>query len=114
MTGAGAVEGNPVPVPGAAPEARVCRFRLYIAGRTPKALLAHENLKRFCADRLRGRCVIEVIDLVASPHLAVEEQIIAIPTLVAIRPSGPDTRLVGDLSDTGRVAAALGLRGAER
>lgn len=67
--------------------------------------MALENLKQFCADQLGGRCAIEVIDLVATPHLAFAEQMIAIPTLIAARPSRPVTRLIGDLSDTVRVAA---------
>ena len=85
------------------------RFCLYVAGQTPKALTAFENLKTICEEYLAGRYAIEVIDLAADPGRAVRDRIVAVPTLVRRRPT-PMQRIIGDLSDTGKVLAGLGLR----
>lgn len=78
------------------------RFRLYVAGRTPKCLRAIENLEKFCKEYLIQGYTVEVIDLLESPALAKEDQIIAIPTLVRRYPE-PLRKLVGDLSNTERM-----------
>jgi len=57
-------------------------LRLYIAGQTTKSVAALNNLKRLCEEHLKGRFVIEVIDLLLHPQLAAGDQIFAIPTLV--------------------------------
>jgi circadian clock protein KaiB len=49
-----------------------------------------------------------VFDLSRQPRLAAERQILALPTLIRVEPA-PIRRLIGDLSDTRRVTAALGL-----
>ena len=84
------------------------RLRLYVAGRTPKALTAFENLKKICEMYLQGKCSIEVIDLMANPQFAARDQIIALPTLIPGF-STPMRRIIGDLSDTEKVLAGLGL-----
>ena len=50
-----------------------------------------------------------MIDIYQHPQLAVDEQIIAVPTLVKMLPA-PLRRLVGDLSDVERVVLGLDLR----
>jgi len=62
--------------------ADIWRLRLYVAGQTPKSLAAFANLKRLCHEHLEGRYVLEVIDLVQTPLLARDDQILAVPTLV--------------------------------
>lgn len=84
-------------------------LRLYVAGQTPKSLTAFANLKRICEEHLAGQYHIEVIDLLKKPQLASEDQILAIPTLVRKLPT-PIKRIIGDLSNTERVLAGLGLR----
>lgn len=86
--------------------AEVWKLRLYVAGQTNTSLTAFANLKRLCAEHLKGRCRIEVIDLVETPHLAKHDQILAIPTLVRTFPA-PVRRIIGDLSDTERVLVGL-------
>jgi circadian clock protein KaiB len=81
-------------------------LRLYVAGQTPKSLAAIDNLRRLCDEYLRGRCKIEVIDLVRAPHRARTDDIIAIPTLVRRLPA-PFRKIIGDLSDTDRVLVSL-------
>jgi circadian clock protein KaiB len=85
------------------------QLRLYIAGQTPKSLLALTNLKRICETHLSGRYEIEIIDLLQNPQLASGDQILAVPTLVRRLPE-PITKIIGDLSNTERVLVGLDLR----
>ena len=57
-------------------------LRLYVAGQTPKSIVALANLRKICAEHLKDEYHIEVIDLVRNPQLARQHQILAIPTLV--------------------------------
>lgn len=82
------------------------RLCLYVAGQTPKSLEAFANLKTVCEDHLKGRFEIEVIDLVENPHLAREDQIVAIPTLIRKLPE-PIKKIIGTLADTEKVLVAL-------
>lgn len=84
-------------------------LRLYVAGRTPKSLVAIANLNKICEEYLEGRYKIEVVDLMENPQLARDEQILAIPTLVRRLPS-PMRKIIGDLSNTERVLVGLDLR----
>jgi len=83
-------------------------LRLYVAGQSPKALTAFANLKKICEDQLNGKYAIEVIDLLINPQLGVEDQILALPTLVRKLPV-PVRKIIGDLSDTERVLVGLNL-----
>lgn len=83
-------------------------LRLYVAGKTPKALTAFTNLKKICEEQLNGKYSIEVIDLLVNPQLSVEYQILALPTLVRKLPT-PVRKIIGDLSDTERVLVGLDL-----
>jgi len=83
-------------------------LRLYVAGQTPKSLLAFSNLKKLCEEHLAGRYQIEVIDLLVDPQLARGDQILAIPTLVRKLPE-PVRKIIGDLSNTERVLIGLDL-----
>ena len=91
----------------------VWELRLYVAGRSPRSVLAFANLKRMCEEHVPGRYKIEVIDLVEHPQLAAGDQIVAIPTLVRRLPE-PLRRIVGDLSNTERTLVGLQLRPAAR
>lgn len=84
-------------------------LRLYVAGQTPKSLEAFANLKRICEEHLKGSYEIEVIDLQENPHLARQDQIIAIPTLIRKLPE-PIKKIIGTLADTERVLVGLDIR----
>ena len=84
-------------------------LRLYTAGQTPKSLAAFKNLKKVCDEHLPGQYSIEVIDLIANPRLAKDDQIVAIPTLVRKLPN-PIRKIIGDLSDVERTLVGLQLR----
>ena len=83
-------------------------LRLYVAGKTPKALTAFANLKKICEVQLKGKYSIEVIDLLINPQLGKEDQILALPTLVRKLPV-PVRKIIGDLSNTERVLVGLNL-----
>jgi len=84
-------------------------LRLYVAGQTPKSVLALKNLKEICEQHLMGRYDIEIIDLLENPQLARGDQILAVPTLVRRLPE-PIKKIIGDLSNTERVLVGLDLR----
>jgi circadian clock protein KaiB len=81
---------------------------LYIAGQTRKSDKAIANLKKYCAEHLKDRFTIEVINLLEHPHLAEGEQIIATPTLIKKLPA-PVRVLVGDLSLEDKFLVGLNL-----
>ncbi len=83
-------------------------FRLYLAGPTPQGCRAVVNIRFICDQHLKGRYELEVIDLLENPVRAKADEVIAAPTLVKISPL-PARRFIGDLSQTGRILAGLGL-----
>jgi circadian clock protein KaiB len=90
-------------------EGKAYRLRLYVAGQTPKSVLALTNLKQICEEHLQGHYEIEVIDLLENPQLAKGDQILALPTLVRRLPE-PIKKIIGDLSNKERVLVGLDLR----
>jgi circadian clock protein KaiB len=84
-------------------------LRLYVAGQSPKSIDAIVNLKRLCETHLAGLYRIEVIDLLENPRLSVDDQIVAIPTLVRKLPT-PMRKIIGDLSNSERTLVGLQLR----
>ena len=84
-------------------------LRLYVAGSTPNSLAAISNLKMICDEHLAGRYCLTVIDLILDPRLARGDQILAVPTLVRKLPE-PMRKIIGDLSDTGRVLVGLDIK----
>jgi circadian clock protein KaiB len=97
---------------GGTPDPSKWELRLYIAGKTPKSVAALENLKRLCEEHLQGRYSIEVVDLIAHPHLAKGDEIVAIPTLIRKLPE-PIRRVIGDLSNVERTLVGLHVRPVE-
>ena len=85
-------------------------LRLYIAGSKSCSVRAVANIKRICERYLPGRYRLDVVDLYQQPALAKLDDVLAAPTLVRTEP-GPIRRVVGDLSDEGRVLNGLGIRG---
>ena len=85
------------------------KLRLYVAGMTPRAVAAFDNLRKLCEERLQGRYEIEVVDLLENPKLAAGDQIVALPTLVRKLPP-PMKKNIGDLSNRERVLVGLELQ----
>lgn len=84
-------------------------LRLYIAGQTPKSVLALKNITRYCKKHLDGKYSIEIVDLLKQPQLAEGDQIFAIPTLVRKFPE-PLRKVIGDLSNEEKVLVGLNIR----
>jgi circadian clock protein KaiB len=86
--------------------AEVLRLRLYVAGVAPNSLRAAANAKAMCAAHFPG-CELEIVDLLVQPERAAANRIIVTPTLVKLSPL-PEQRLIGDLSDAGKLLTVLG------
>ena len=86
------------------------KLRLYVAGTNPRSLRAVQNIKRVCERELNGQYQLEVVDIYKEPARAVEDQIVAIPTLIKRAP-GAVRRLIGDLSELAAVRRGLELQG---
>lgn len=84
-------------------------LRLYVAGQTPRSVMALNNLKTICEQHLAGRYEIEVVDLLADPSLARGDQILALPTLIRRLPP-PVKKIIGDLTSAEHVLVGLDLR----
>ena len=67
---------------------------------------AVENINRICDKYLSGRCELQIIDINRDRQMAVDYQIIGIPTLVKLSPA-PKRMILGDLSDTQKVLRIL-------
>ncbi len=83
-------------------------LKLYVSGMTARSRQAIENLKKLCDEHLGGRFELEIIDIYQQPGLAKGEQIIAAPTLVKRLPL-PLRRVIGDMSNAGRILVVLGM-----
>jgi circadian clock protein KaiB len=84
-------------------------LRLYITGATPRSTRAIQNVRRVCEQYLPGCYDLEVIDVYQQPTLARGEQIVAAPTLIKKLPL-PLRKIIGDMSNEGRVLLGLDLR----
>ncbi|WP_210520141.1 circadian clock KaiB family protein [Hymenobacter terricola] len=83
-------------------------LHLYITGATPNSTRAVRNIKDICEQYLKGRYELLIVDVYQQPELAQQEDLIGVPMLIKRRP-GLVRRLVGDLTDHGRVLKALGV-----
>lgn len=83
-------------------------LKLFVAGGTVLSQQAVGNLRRICDAYLPGQVDLEVIDIYQQPELAGQHQVVAVPTLLKLRPL-PVRRIIGDLSATERVLRGLDL-----
>jgi circadian clock protein KaiB len=90
-------------------KSEIWNLRLYVAGQTPKSIEAFANLKEICETHLKDKYIIEVIDLVQTPELAKDDQILAIPTLVRKLPE-PIKKIIGTLSKEEKVLVGLDIK----
>lgn len=84
-------------------------LKLYVTGATRRSQNAITNLNSICEEYLQGRYDLQVVDIYQSPVLAKDADILAAPTLVKQLPL-PVRRLIGDLSERGRVLVLLDLK----
>jgi len=97
--------------PRSAPAKRTMEWelRLYVAGQSPQSLAAFTNLKALCEAHVSGRYRIEIVDLLKTPQLSREDQIVAVPTVVRKLPP-PMKKVIGNLSNIERALVGLQLR----
>lgn len=84
-------------------------LRLYVNRSRTRSVQAIANITGVCEQYLKGRYNLEVIDAFEHADLARADQIVALPTLIKGRPL-PFQRLVGDMSDVGKVLCGLNVR----
>lgn len=82
------------------------RFLLFVSGMSVKSSYAIENIRKICDQYIPDNPEIQIIDISREQQLAVDYQIICIPTLIKINPS-PVKTILGDLSDTRKVLRIL-------
>lgn len=83
-------------------------LQLFVAGASLHSTRAISNLKQVCETYLPGQYTLEIIDIYQQKSRAQDDQLIALPLLIKRLPL-PERRLVGDMSDTKKVLAGLGL-----
>ena len=83
-------------------------LRLYVTGMTLRSTRAIKHVRAVCEEHLAGKYDLEVIDVYQSPGRIVEDQVVAIPTLVKCTPA-PVRLMVGDMSNRERLLTGLGL-----
>jgi circadian clock protein KaiB len=81
-------------------------LRLYVAGSGSRSITAICNLERLCDEHCAGHYRIEIVDLMKNPHLAQDDQILALPVLVR-KGIFPSRKIIGTLADSERVLASL-------
>jgi circadian clock protein KaiB len=86
----------------------VVTLRLYVAGRAPNSVKAIANLEAICQQYLKGGYELEIIDVCEQPKRALTDGVLVTPSLAKVSPA-PVSNIIGNLSDTGSVLAALGL-----
>jgi circadian clock protein KaiB len=79
---------------------------LFVTGASDKAARAIHSVRTLCEQHLSGHYQLEVVDIHRDTALMMAHDVLASPTLIKEAPL-PRRRLVGDLSDTSRVLAAL-------
>ena len=85
------------------------QLRLFVTGASPNSSRAITNLKDICETHLKGNYDLEIVDVYQQPLIVEREQIIALPMLIKKAP-GIERRLIGDMSNTGKVLKGLGLQ----
>ena len=91
-----------------APEREIVKFRLYVADNSPNSILARANLTALCQLHFPGQHEIEIVDVFCEPARARDEGVTMTPMLLKVEPL-PARRIVGPLTRTEGVLAALGL-----
>lgn len=85
-------------------------LRLFVAGSALRSTRAITNTRAFCDLHLTDRCELEVIDIYQQPERAVQDQIVAVPTLLKVSPP-PMRRLIGTMHDQANILARLEIPG---
>ena len=85
---------------------------LYVAGRAPNSVKAIANLEAICRRYLKDSYKLEIVDVCEHPQRALADGILVTPSLAKLSPA-PASNIIGNLSDTDNLLAALGLPAGE-
>lgn len=83
-------------------------LKLFVSGSSPNSIKAIGNIQKILDTYLEGKYSLSIIDLHQEKEMAQQEQIIALPLLIRKLPL-PEKRLIGDMSETKKVLAGLGI-----
>jgi circadian clock protein KaiB len=86
----------------------VVSMRLYVAGRAPNSVKAIANLEAICRDHLKEGYKLEIVDVCEHPRRALDDGVLVTPSLAKLSPT-PGANIIGNLSDTAGVLAAMGI-----
>ena len=92
-----------------APVGLACVLRLYISSAAPLSARAIVNARLFLEKYLRGRYELHILSIAENVEQAIDDQVIAAPTLLKIWPL-PVRRFIGDLSDVSALLQGLDVR----
>jgi len=84
------------------------RLKLYVTDHTLRSRQALAQLRKLCDEQFPHQYELEVVDVLEHPDEAAAQHILATPTVVRELPH-PIRRVIGDLSDMGKVLAGLAL-----
>jgi circadian clock protein KaiB len=88
-------------------------FLLFVAGNESNSTQARGNLARLCEEHIKERHKIETVDVLKDAATAHKNNVLVTPTLILLKPL-PKVTVLGNLSDTRQVLAALRLNGDQR
>jgi circadian clock protein KaiB len=80
------------------PAENAYQLRLFVSGTTPRSLRSIATVRHLCDQVIAGRYHLDIIDVYENPAAARAQQVVAIPTLILLKPE-PRRLFVGDLSD---------------
>jgi len=83
-------------------------MRLYVAGRAPNSVKAIANIEAICRQHLKEGYKLEIVDVCEHPRRALDDGVLVTPSLTKVSPS-PGANIIGNLSDTSGVLAAMGI-----
>ena len=89
-------------------EIAILEFRLYIHGDTPRSKRAASHVELLCKRHLGKKYRLECVDLLEAPERALEDQILATPTLIKLNP--PRRRVLGDFTEEQQLLEILGIK----
>ncbi|MGQ9620145.1 MAG: circadian clock KaiB family protein [Bacteroidales bacterium] len=87
---------------------KVCRLILFIASDEPNSVITQKTITDFCEKNFKDSFELEIVDVFKDSALALENNIIAVPTLLVKEPL-PERRIVGMIDSEEKFAAILGI-----
>jgi circadian clock protein KaiB len=94
--------------PRSSPKKGELRIRLFVAGDSPNSLTARRNLHRLLSANPSVVVDLEIVDVLKEPEVGLRANVLVTPTLVRLASPG-ERRIIGNLNDTGALAALLEL-----